>query len=155
MFENKQYTLRTETSDGTTRYYVSFIDGEGNFHDTKVLRPVYKEFLRFVIIEQSLRHWDERHREYSELTDEGLYNRTVFKPKSLEDTVIDEIENEHLKTAVQHLSELQQRRFVLHYEFELTYEQIAVIEGCSFQAVAKSIEVAKKNIRAFLEKIEN
>jgi RNA polymerase sigma-70 factor (ECF subfamily) len=77
------------------------------------------EFLRFVKIERSLRHWDERHREQSELTDESLNNRALTAPKSLEETVFDSLRNEHLRLAIQQLPEIQRRRFVLYHEFGL------------------------------------
>jgi hypothetical protein len=37
--------------------------------------PVYLEFCRFVKQERNLRRWDERHTEYSELTEETLMRR--------------------------------------------------------------------------------
>jgi hypothetical protein len=74
MFDNKNpYTLRTETGEGITHYYISFTDGQSVYREAEVSRPVYLEFLRFVKTECILRHWDERHREHSDLTDEILH----------------------------------------------------------------------------------
>ena len=151
MFNNENpYTLRTEIVEGITRYYVSFTDGQAIHRETEVSRPVYLEFLRFVKIERSLRHWDERHREHSELTDETLLSRALNVPKSLEDTVFDSLRNEQLRLAIQQLPEIQRRRFVLYHEFGLTYEQIAEIEGCTKMAVKFSIDRAKEKVRSEL-----
>jgi len=147
MFNNENpYTLRTEIVEGITHYYVSFTDGQAIHRETEVSRPVYLEFLRFVKIERSLRHWDERHREHSELTDETLHSRAQNPPKSLEETVFDSLRNENLRLAIQQLPEIQRRRFVLHHEFGLTYEQIAQMEGCSSRAIEYSVSIAKAKI---------
>ena len=141
------YTLRTEIVEGITHYYVSFTDGQAIHRETEVSRPVYLEFLRFVEIERSLRHWDERHREYSELTEETLNRRAQNPPKSLEETVFDSQRDEQLRLAIQKLPEIQRRRFVLYHEFGLTYKQIAKMEGCTKMPVKRSIDRAEQKIR--------
>ena len=148
MFNNENpYTLRTEIYEGITHYYVSFTDGQAIHRETEVSRPIYLEFLRFVEIERSLRHWDERHKEHSELTDETLNRRAVNPPISLEDTVFDSLRNERLRMAIQGLPEIQRRRFVLYHEFGLTYEQLAKMEGCTKMPVKRSIDRAEQKIR--------
>ena len=153
MFDNKSpYTLRTENTEGITRYYVSFTDGQAIHRETEVSRSVYQEFQRFVKTERNLRRWDERHTEQSELSDETLHSRAVDKPQSAEDAAFDSLRNEYLWRAIQTLPEMQRRRFVLYYEFGLTYEQIAQIEGCTKMAVKYSIDNAVKAIKESLEK---
>jgi len=153
MFKNSNnpYTLRTEIVEGCTRYYVSFTDGVGNRHDTVVSYPVYKEFLRFVIIERSLRHWDERHREHYNLSDEELHKRVLYPAESLEKTVLDGIKTEHMRAAMQTLTETQQRRLVLYYDFDLTNEQIADIEGCTKMPVKRSIMQGIRKVRKIIK----
>ncbi len=141
------YTLRTDESEGITRYYISFADGEGNQRETEVSRPVYLEFLRFIRTERKLHRWDERHTDSSELTDEELYNLASDKPKSVEETVFDSLRNEKLRLAIQSLPETQRRRFVLYHEFGLTYEQIAEMEGCKRQPVMRSVMRAEEKIK--------
>jgi len=148
MFANENpYTLRSEIARGITHYYVSFMDGQAIHRETEVSLPVYLEFLRFIQIERSLRHWDERHREHSDLTDETLSRRAANPPISLEETIFDSLQNEHLWTAIQGLPEIQRRRFVLYHEFGLTYEQIAKMEGCTKMPVKRSIDRAELKIR--------
>jgi len=145
------YTLRMEIVEGITRCYVSFTDGQAIHYETEVSRPVYLEFLHFIKVERSLRHWNERHREYSELTDETLCNRMLHPQRSVEDMALDSIRSEQLRLAIKSLPEIRRRRFVLYHEFGLTYEQIAEIEGCTFQAVAKAVKNAETAIKNFLE----
>jgi len=148
MFDNKShYTLRTEVTDGITRYFVSFEDGQAIQRETEVSRPVYLEFMRFVKAERNLRRWDERHIEQSVLTDETLHNRAIDPQKGVEETVFDSLQIEALRLAVQNLSEVQRRRFILYHEFGLTYEQIAKMEGCTKRAVKFSVDIAVAKIQ--------
>ena len=148
MFDNTNpYTLQTEIIDDKMHYYISFADGQATSYETEVSHSVYMEFLRFAKKERNLRRWDERHIEQRELTDEMLYERALHKPKSLERIVSDDMQNEQLQLAIQQLPKIQRRRFVLYHEFGLTYEQIAHMEGCTFQAVALSIKIAEEKIK--------
>jgi RNA polymerase sigma-70 factor (ECF subfamily) len=152
MFDNTNpYTLRTEVVEGITHYYVSFTDGQANHRETEVSRPVYLEFCRFVRQERNLRRWDERHTEYSELTEETLMSRALCPPKGIEETFFDGQRDERLRQAVEELPELQRRRFTLHHEFGLTYEQIAQMEGCKRQPIARSVERAEQKIREVMK----
>ena len=152
MFDNTNpYTLRTEIVGGIARYYVSFTDGQAVPRETEVSRPVYLEFLRFVKVERNLRRSDERHMEQSDLTDETLNKRAVNPQKDVEDIVFDSMRSEQLWLAIKQLSEIQRRRFVLYHEFGLTYEQIATIENCTFQAVALTIKAAENKIKKYFE----
>lgn len=152
MFDNTNpYTLRTEIVEGITHYYVSFMDGQAIPRETKVSRPVYLEFCRFVKRERNLRRSDERHIEQSDLTDETLYNRALQPPKSVEDAAIDDIRDEQLRQVIAELPETQRRRFILYHEFGLTYEQIAEMEGCTKRAIKFSVDLAEEKIKEKLK----
>jgi RNA polymerase sigma-70 factor (ECF subfamily) len=152
MFDNTNpYTLRTEVVEGITHYYISFTDGQDAHRETEVSRPVYLEFCRFIKQERNLRRWDERHTEYSELTEEALMLRASRPPKGVEETVLDGQRDERLRRAIEELPKLQRRRFVLHHEFGLTYAQIAQMEGCKRQPVTRSIERAEQKIREVMK----
>ena len=110
--------------------------------------------LRTENTERNLRRSDERHEEYSELSDEALHTRAMDKPQSAEDAVFDSLQNEFLWRAIQSLPEMQRRRFILHHEFGLTYKQIALVEGCTRQAITLSVENAVAKIRAEIKKFE-
>ena len=153
MFDNTNpYTLRTEIRESITHYYVSFSDGQAVQRETEISRPVYLEFSRFMKHERNLRRWDERHSEQSEMTDETLYSRSSRPPKSVEETVLEKQRDERLHQIIAELPEIQHRRFILHYEFGLTYIQIAEMEGCTKMAVKFSIDISTNKIR---DKLEN
>ena len=147
MFDNTNpYTLRREIVGGIAHYLISFKDGQNIRHETEVSRNVYQEFLRFIRIERSLRHWDERHREHSEVTDGTLSRRAFSPPKSLEEAVVDNLRNDRLSQAINELTIKQRRRFILYFEFGLTYEQIADVENCTKRAIKFSVDCAKERI---------
>lgn len=152
MFDNtNSYTLRMEIIEGITHYYISFADGQAIPRETEVSRPVYMEFLCFTKQERNLRRWDERHTEQSELIDETLYSRAFYPPKSVEETIFDSQRDKRLRKAIAELPSIQRRRFVLHHEFGLTYEQIAQMEGCKRQPVTRSIERAEQKIKEVMK----
>ena len=148
MINNKNaYTLRTETAGSATRYYISFVDGQSTRHETEVSHPVYLEFLRFARAERNLRRSDERHREQSDLSHETLFQRAFFHAQSIEETVEANLLREQVRLAIRDLPEAQRRRFILHHEYGLTYEQIAGTEGCSKMAVKYTIDKAEDAVR--------
>jgi len=153
MFDNTNpYTLRTEIVEGITHYYVSFTDGQAILREIEVSRPVYLEFQRFIKQERNLRRSDERHMEEFELTDEMLHNHALNSQKSVEDEFFDSQRDERLWQAIMALPEIQRRRFILYYEFGLTYEQIARMEGRNLSSVFESIQRAESKVK---EKIKN
>lgn len=152
MFDNTNlYSLRVEVINDISHYFISFDDGQAVLRETEVSRPVYLELGRFIRHERNLRRSDERHLEQSDLTDETMYNRALHPPKSVEETAFDNLRDERLQQAIAELPEIQRRRFVLHHELGLTYEQIAEMEGCKRQPVTRSIERAEDKIREVIK----
>ena len=89
----------------------------------------------------------DRHYEKSEAT----LNRRAAKPQEgVEETVSQRMEVDKLHQAIAQLPEKQRRRLVLYYFGEFTYEQIAAMEGCKFQVIAKSVKAAEKNLKNYL-----
>lgn len=148
------YTLRTEAVDGILRYFVCFKDGQGVFHETEVSLLVYSAFCQFVKTERNLQRSDERHIEQSDLSDELLSKRAVHPQKSIEDIIVDAEWATTLQSAIAGLPETQRRRFVLYYYSELTYKQIAEMEGCSHVAVMHSLEKAKAAIEKRIKNLK-
>lgn len=60
------------------------------------------------------------------------------------------MEIETLHRAIARLPDKQRRRLTLYYFGAFTYEQIAEMEGCAFQVVARSIKAAEENLKKFL-----
>ena len=90
-----------------------------------------------------------RYHEQSELTEGTLNNRTLNKPPSMEEAVYQKSMYEQLHKAISMLPAPQRRRVILHYFEGYTYEQIAMIEGCTHQAVNKSVLAAEKKLKKY------
>ena len=132
------------------KYYVSFRNGEKAYKDLEIGKNVYEAFNTFELQDVSHMNVVDRHLEQSEVRDSSLYERAIEKDESVEDTVLKKMEEEQLHNAIQKLSEIQRRRLIKYYFEEMTYEQIAQEEGCSFRRVAKSVKAAIENLKKFL-----
>ena len=62
--------------------------------------------------------------------------------------MIEEERNETLRKAVESLPEIQRRRFLLYYEHDFNFYQIAAMEHCTASAIQKSDAVAKEKVKA-------
>ena len=132
------------------RYYLSFKDGQGVQHDMEIEKELFDVFNRFELDDLSiLNEWD-RHIEHFEQSEQSLNRRAYYKAESVEDAVLRSIEYERLHKAISELPETQRRRLIFYYFQELTYEQIAEIEGCSHPAVIKSVHAAIEKIKKII-----
>lgn len=133
------------------RYYLSFKDGQGVWHDMEIEKELFDMFNSFELGDLSiLNEWD-RHIEHFEQTEQSLNRRASNKAESVEEVVLHNIECEELYRAIAALTETQQRRLTLYYFRGLTYKRIAEMEGCSVSAVRGSISAAIENIKKILE----
>ncbi len=134
-------------------YYLSFKDGRGKQQNIEIDEMLYQTFDRFELEDISHLNRVSRHIEHSELTEETLNDRAFYKAERVEDIVSESIEYEQLHRAVFELPEVQRRRLKLYFFGELTYEQIAKMEGCTKRAVKFSVDIAveklKKNFKIF------
>ena len=132
------------------RYYLAFADSTGIEQCMEIDKTLFDVFDRFELEDISFMNEVDRHYEQSEQTEQSLNRRTAQPQKSVEEAVFQRVEVETLRQAISKLPEKQRRRLVLYYFCDLTYEQIAEMEGCTFQAVAKSVAVAEKTLKNFL-----
>ena len=77
-----------------------------------------------------------------------MTERIAKPPRSLEESVALTAD---MQAGMATLSDTQQRRFLLHYDHGLSYEQIARIEGCSERAVKYSVSAARELLKKFFE----
>ena len=101
-------------------------------------------FRRLELDERKIEGWDYRHREFSEIMEETLNWRAVRQPKSIEEVILEEERAELLQRIISKLPEMQRRRFLLHYEYEMTYKEIGKIEHCSQQSVGRAGNCRKR-----------
>ena len=140
--DNPYHIMR---ADG--QYNLSFRDGQGIVHTFEISEELYLAFNSFELEDLSyLNEWD-RHIEHSDVWEETLVKRALEKPYNLEETILKKLQMEQLHKAIGKLSEVQRRRLILYYFYDLTYEQIAEREHCSMRAVGKSVEAARKKIK--------
>ena len=149
--KDNPYELFT-TSLGTDqpRYYLAFVDSTGIEQCMEIDKTLFDVFDRFELDDISFMNEVDRHYEQSEQTEQSLNRRAAQPQKSVEEAVFQRAEVETLRHAIAKLPEKQRRRLVLYYFGDFTYEQIAEMEGCAFQVVAKSIKAAEKNLKNFL-----
>ena len=145
------YMLETVEEDNQQQYYISFNDGQGVFHRVEVSKEIHSAFYELGKHERNLKRWDERHIEYSELTEENLYDRARYHPKDLDTVVFEALRSEELAQAIMELPDIQNRRFQLYHLYGLTYEQIGDKEGCSKMSAKRSVDRAKGKIHEHLK----
>ena len=116
----------------------------------EISKAVFEAFDRFELDDISYMHKVDRHYERSEQTEESINRRAIQPQEPIEETISRRIEIEALHRAIARLPETQQRRLVLYYFGELTYSQIAEMEGCTIMPVKRSIDAAIKKLKIFL-----
>lgn len=147
-YRTRTYALREETDEGGVRYFISFKDGQGDFHELEVSHAFYMEFRRLELDNRKIQNWDQRHREFSEVWEETLQRRALRLPKSVDELIIDDERNELLSRAISTLPEIQKRRFLLYYKYDFNYYEIGTMEHCTPQAVRRSVIIAREKIKA-------
>ena len=133
--DEKAYTLEIKEELDVVRYFVSFTDSEKIAHKTEVSQDIYDEFVAMQRTVRNLERSDERHISGGGLEDTVLALESI----ALEDIVT-------LKTAIESLTPIQRRRFLLYFEHGLNFTEISKMEKCATQTVIESIEGAKKKI---------
>lgn len=132
------------------RYFLAFTDASKVKRWMEIDKPLFDAFNEFELDDLSFMNEVDRHYEQSEVTEATLNRRAAKHQESVEETVSQRMEVDKLHQAIAQLPEKQRRRLVLYYFGEFTYEQIAAMEGCKFQVIAKSIKAAEKNLKKFM-----
>lgn len=136
-------------------FEVSFKDGKGIYHDVKIDKSIYQELDKFELRDLSELNEYDNHIEHSEIYEENLYKRAYNKPISLEEFVETKIVNDKLKEAINHLSEIQKRRIINYYFYDMTQREIAEKEGTSIRAVQYTLNSALKELYENLKNLKN
>lgn len=151
-YRAKTYTLREKITEDSTKYFISFKDGQGAYHELEVSHAFYMEFRRLELNNRKIQNWDQRHREFNEVWDETLNRRALRLPKSVDEQIIEAERDELLYRAIHTLPEPQKRRFLLHYEYGYTYRSIGILEHRREETVRKSAILARDKVRAVMQK---
>ncbi len=141
------YTIKKQSGC----YFLSFQDGQGIPYELEIPKAFYDLFNAFELRDLSYLNEVDRHIEQSELTEAALYQRASSASELTEELALASIESELLHREIAKLPETQRRRLLLYYFGELTYEQIATMEGCTKMPVKRSIDRAEEKIRQELK----
>ena len=116
----------------------------------EVEKELYEAFNDFELEDLSyLNAWD-RHLEQSEVWESTLNERAVEIPKTVEEIVLSNIQNEKIHRAIEKLPEVQKKRIKMYFFEGMTYEEIAAKEKCKHPAVVKSVKVALEKMKRIL-----
>ncbi len=132
-------------------YYIVFEDNLIKC-ELQLSKEEYRIFFSFKSEETRYKNIYDRYIEHSKQTDETMQKRVLVKPERVEDIVYKKILREEINKALESLNDTQRKRFVSYYLNDMTYEEIALEDDCSKQAVKYSIDIAKKHLREKLKK---
>ncbi len=147
--KDNPYTLRYDNKKNT--YTVTFKNANGFIENVNIKKEIYDLLNKFELEDLSEMNEYDRHTEHSEVYEETLNKRMLYKPLSTDEIIEKNITNIKLKSAINGLSKIQRRRIVMYYFEDFTQEEIAKIENISHQAVSKNIlnaiKIIKKNLK--------
>ena len=147
--KDNPYTLRYDNKKNT--YTVTFKNAKGFIENVNIKKEIYDLLNKFELEDLSEMNEYDRHTEHSEVYEETLNKRMLYKPLSTDEIIEKNITNIKLKSAINGLSKIQRRRIVMYYFEDFTQEEIAKIENISHQAVSKNIlnaiKIIKKNLK--------
>ena len=115
-------------NEDDSKNIATFKDGDGKANYVRVKRTIKMAFNKPKKEKKSQKNKYDRHIEDSLLDENTLYNRTFYKPQSIEEKVI---ENDTVITIIKEIWKLpipQNRRVYMKLLDEFAYSQIARIE---------------------------
>jgi len=150
--EKDVYSLSVKLIGGIKRYYVTFSDVSGSKHTVEIDCDVYTEFVSFGKEIKSQEYYFGRYIEHQSMSDEALHKRIFADQELTDEQIIKKQYHRVLYKSINNLPEKQRRRFMLYFEHDLTYKEIAEIECCSVVSVKQVIDRAKETIIQDLKK---
>lgn len=148
-YEVDSYTL--EYVEDEDKYYISFRDSVEQDCRIEIDKDIFDTYTNSKKAYIKIKNETKRHLDDTEFTDAEQHNKFINKDKSLEDIVIDNIENEKLKKAKETLTDVQIRRIELHIVDEVTIRDLAKIEKVRTKQIEKSIKQGLKKIKNFFD----
>ncbi|MEG0576805.1 MAG: sigma-70 region 4 domain-containing protein [Bacilli bacterium] len=143
-------THKIEIIDNVKHYYIVYKEDcmiELNSQE-------YKKFMSFKSEEVRTNNINSRYIEHSELTEVTLHKRLLNKQCNITEIIHKKNIIKKLYLAISSLNKIQQKRLIMYYFDDMTYEQIAKAEHCSKSAVKFSIDIAKDHLKKELTKFK-
>jgi len=140
-----------EYIENEDKYYISFKDSANKDCKLEIDKDIFDTYIKSNKSYVKIKNETSRHLEHLQLTDEELYKRAINPEKSVEDTVIENIESEKMREAVKSLTDIQYRRIELHIVNQFTIRDVAKKENVKKRQIEKSIKLGLKKIKKFFE----
>ena len=141
------YTL--EYIEDEDKYYISFEDSAKQECRIEIEKEIFDIYMSSKKAYIKIKNETSRHLEHSLLSEVDIYKRAFEKSNNVVDIIMQKLESEKLQAALNKLTKEQRRRILLYYDYQLTMEEIALIEKCSKQSVQESIRWGMKKIKKF------
>lgn len=146
-YEVDSYIL--EYNEKTNQYFIYFKDSVNNECRLEIKKEIFDTYMKSKKEYKKIQNQYDRHEEHSVQTDISLYKKSSASKTSLEDMVIDKINNSALRKIVKDVPEPHNRRLEMYFFEDMTIKEIASKENKNERTIRYSIskginEIAKK-----------
>lgn len=146
------YECIIEEENGVIKYFAKLINDNDSDIEIEISEEVYNELNKNHRDDSAQGRKARRHDEQSELTENNLHEKSLFKAAAIDESLLKKISNAELHKAIDILKEKQRRRVYMYYFEGLKLREITECEGCSPTAIWYSLEYAKNNLHTMLYK---
>ena len=146
----KPYEFRVEGKGGNKHIYALFRDHYFHLREVEITEDIYLELVASNRSIRNIEISEERHKEYRNFTEEERVQHGACSTLSAEEEVLVNERAEELRQAFAKLPAIQARRYLLAHQYGYSYLEISYIEGCSANAIKKSLVAAKRNLQEIL-----
>lgn len=146
-YEVDSYIL--EYNEAINKYFIYFKDSVNNECRLEIKKEIFDTYMKSKKEYKKIQNQYDRHEEHSVQTDISLYKKSSASKTSLEDMVIDKINNSALRKIVKDVPEPHNRRLEMYFFEDMTIKEIASKENKNERTIRYSIskginEIAKK-----------
>lgn len=146
-YEVDSYIL--EYDEKTKQYFIYFKDSINNECKLEIKKEVFDTYMKSKKEYKKIQNQYDRHEEHSEQSDISLYKKSSVNKISLEDMVIQKINNSALRKIVKEVPEPHNHRLEMYFFEDMTIKEIASKENKNERTIRYSIskgisEIAKK-----------
>lgn len=150
--ENKQKIFEVDGNKlianfESNKYYIVF----KNYEDKEIISEIPKEVFEVYIESKSSykknQNEQERHWEFSGITEITIYKRASKYQESIEEKIIDKEIKKNLHIAISKLPKIQNRRIKMKYFEDLKERELAEKENTSIRAIQYSLHCGIENLK--------
>ena len=151
--KSKDYPYKLFIQDG--KYYVSFPDANNHLVEAELTAEQFQAFDEFELQNKKEQNEWDRHLEHFAYSEPALHRRGANYEPSPEEQLFEKENEAETKARVhrlmiKHLTQIQRRRLFLYFFRNLSYEEIAKLEGNGVSTVGESVVSALETLRKHL-----